>query len=78
MNDENITFLCYLLSYTKKIIIDDLFRFSLALSVLENDDEYRTFQDYPIYDPSYGPKFPAGRKSENKLNYRRFFCQQQK
>ena len=62
MNEENMTFLFYLLSYTKNIIIDDLFRFSLAVSALENDDKYRTFQDYPNYDPNYGPKFPASRK----------------
>ena len=62
MNDENIAFLFYPFSYTKTLI--ELFR--LALSALENDGEYQTFQDYPTFDPSYGPKFPASRKSEKK------------
>ena len=76
MNDKNITFLFYPFKLYKKII-DELFRFSLAVSALENDDEYRTFQDYPTYDPSYGPKFPASRKSKKK-SIEDFFCQQQK
>ena len=50
----------------EKFIIDELFHFSLALSALENNDKYQTFQDYPTFDPSYGPKFPASRKSEKK------------
>ena len=71
MNDENITFLFYPFKLYEKFIIDELFRFSLAVSRLENDDEYRTFQDYPTYDPSYGPKFPASRKKVTKN--RKFF-----
>ena len=49
-----------------------VFHLCLAVSALEYDDEYRTFQDYPTYDPSYGPKFPASRKVKKK--YRRFFA----
>ena len=48
-------------------IINELFRFSLAVSALEYDDEYRTFQDYPTYDPSYGPKFPASRSEKKSI-----------
>ena len=50
----------------KKSFVDDLFRFSLAVSAIakkktnaENGENI-----YPIYDLSYGPKFPASRKNE--------------
>ena len=62
LNDKNITFLFYPFKFYEKNIIDELFRFSLAVSAIENDDEYRTFQDYPTYDPRYGPNFSASRK----------------
>ena len=55
MNDENITLLFCPFKLYENFIIDELFRFSLAVSALENDEEYRTFQDYPTYDQSYGP-----------------------
>ena len=47
MNDENITFLFYPLKLYQKFIIDELFRFSLAVSALETMKNIELFKTIP-------------------------------